>query len=87
MADQTTTQPLTFNELCKKEPGLLALWFEAAADPTPDKLGAWYGPGGYKQRLSYLVGWESNSTDPELLTPSAYDTAYHTLLNTLRGKK
>ena len=84
---EQTTQPISFNDLCKREPLLLALWFEAAADPTTDQLGAWYGPGGYKQRVCGLVGWLSGSTDTELLTSSAYDVAYREVLDQLERPK
>jgi hypothetical protein len=85
---EQTTQPISFNDLCKREPLLLALWFEAAADPTTDQLGAWYGPDGYKQRLCDLVGWEASSTTDTVLTsPQAYDIAYHEILGQLERYK
>jgi hypothetical protein len=65
----------------------LALYFEAAADPTTDTLGAWYGPSGYKERLCHLIGWEASTTDTELLTASAYDIAYHAILGQLERSK
>ena len=82
---EITQQTPTFNELCEREPELLALWFEAASDPTTDTLGAWYGIGGYKQRLCELIGWdrEVSSTDPILYSEEGYTVAYHEILRQL----
>ena len=89
MTQQDTKQHVTFNELCERVPELLALWHEASSCTTTDPLVIWYGPTGFKRRLSDLIGWErvDSSTDPVLYSESAYTVAYHELLNTLERNR
>jgi hypothetical protein len=84
---------MTWNELIKLEPRLLALAKEAAAYKKNAQgkeyvcaNDRWYGNGqwrdkGIKERLVLLVGWLAER--PELKTMEAYDVAYEYIYNLL----
>lgn len=86
--------PLTFEELCKLEPRLLALYNEVRAVKDNKRKrsfcanAVWYGRGpfdGFKERLCRLVGYSvrHRGGDPRLATSAAYDVAYHTIYQAL----
>ncbi len=82
--------PLTFADLCRREPGLAQLAREIRAftrTPLGDDWCAnarWYGYGryrgmGYRPRLVELIGWWARSIDPVVRSSRAYEVAYHEL--------
>lgn len=76
----TETMDSEFMRICELEPRLWALYQEAVSlEPGPDfcALEAWYKPGGFKERLKKLVGWEAENLD--LVSEDAYAIAYETI--------
>lgn len=86
--DNTTK---TWQNLIALEPRLLALYLEARDVRPPDDPTApfcantvWFGwgarDGGFKRRLSALVGWKApRRRDDRLYTNAAYEVAYRTI--------
>jgi len=71
---------LTWEDLTRREPRLKALLRDAQAvrDPGGPSFCAnqvWYRPGGFKDRLIHLVGWDAVKSDPVLRTTKAYELA------------
>ncbi|HEX3152963.1 MAG TPA: hypothetical protein VHR66_33130 [Gemmataceae bacterium] len=89
----TSASPLTFDELCRLEPGLGKLAEEAAlymprpGYSTDAAFGGYPGHGpGLKGRMVALVGWDRprvRGGDPILFSGLAHHTAYSALLNLL----
>lgn len=69
MATPAEVMESEFVRICKLEPRLWDLYQEAVSlKPGPDFcfLLAWYEPGGFKERLRKLVGWEAENPGPDL---------------------
>lgn len=78
---------LTFAELCRREPRLDALRYEIARLPRRRNdfcaNAAWFGRGGYKARMTGIIGMLAVQFDPDLRTAEAYDLAYNGLYSLL----
>jgi hypothetical protein len=78
----------TWAELVKAEPKLGELLAEAQAVKDDGRTPSfcanriWYAPGGFKDRLCRLVGWDRKG-HPVLGTMQAYDVAYETIYDAL----
>jgi hypothetical protein len=88
------TKPVAWRELIKLEPRLKELYEEISAikDHGGEAFCAnavWYGygsyreDGGFKSRLSQLVGWHAGRVDKRLKSMDAYSIAYDKLYNAL----
>jgi hypothetical protein len=79
--EHAMTRPLTFEALTRLEPRLARLAAAIRAHPPvedPDRL--WYGPGGWKARMSRLVGHFRADDGPAVLFSSdGYQVAYAAL--------
>lgn len=81
---------MNFKQLAQLEPRLAAI--ETAIRQLRDDRrnrsfcanAHWYGPDGFKARLSQLVGWNAAVNTP-LRSPEAYDVAYEHLYGLLPG--
>jgi hypothetical protein len=90
----TTTDRLTFDQLCRIEPGLRRLEADVIAAAKVERRKqnrcanrVWFGRfgGGFKQRVVGLVGWHRfhKAGPPELGTQHAYDVVYDHLYRLL----
>lgn len=84
----TSTDPNlpTWEALVRREPRLATL--RAEVEAVEDHPGCcanahWYGTGGFRERVSDLVGWTAEREDGVLDTEVAYDVAYDTLYDLL----
>jgi hypothetical protein len=68
------TKPITFTEICTKQPRLADLYQGVSRDKGAANWRVWEA---YKSQIRHLVGWESSSTNPDLCTAAAYDTVYN----------
>ena len=87
-APPAPSRPPTWHELAMLDTRLLELARDAlSADHggrTFCQMRAWYGRGGFKARLSALVGWGAADYAPTILrTSAAYDAVDETLLDGL----
>jgi hypothetical protein len=79
--------PVTFDELCEREPALRRLYDEARAERRQRRSQhycanrVWYGR--LKPQLLRLVGWERPDRDPVLGSSDAYDIAYDEIYQAL----
>jgi len=83
MSREAEEKGLTFDDLLRLEPRLLALANEARAYRAEAEHrrswcanAVWYGPGNLRSRLMRLVGWCSTHPDPVVRSSRAYEIAY-----------
>jgi hypothetical protein len=84
MAERT----ITWEEITQIEPALITLFNKCCEvkDPGSGSFCAnelWYRPGGFKEQLCSLVGWNALKLDDRLCSSQAYEIAYEKCYNAL----